>query len=127
MAFEQYRPINRAKNEKDTYTIQAGTKKTGYFSGMIYFNGGMRDALKLQEYSHVELFTDKDNKLIAFRPTNTPSDFTRAIRKNGNHRFITCSSWLHTATQELGYPEKGSGSYKAIDDGLIVLEKPEVD
>lgn len=125
MAFEQFQPVNKAKNTKDTYTIQAGTKKTGYFNGMIYFNGGMRDKLQLEKYSHIELFTDKENKLIAIKPTKTATDFTRALRKNGNHRFITCSSWLYVAVKELGYPESGSGLYEVLEDGLVVLHKPE--
>jgi len=125
MSFELHRPVNRAKNEKNTYSIQAGKKKTGYFSGMIYFNGGMRDALNLTEYSYMELYTDKENKLIAIKPVNEATENTRAIRKNGNHRFITCSSWLYEATRELGYPEKGSGTYTVLDNSLVVLEKPE--
>lgn len=124
MSFEQFKPINKAKNTKDTYTIQAGTKNTGYFSGMIYFNGGMRDKLNLQDFKYVELFADKDAKLIAVKFTNNKTDYVRSLRTNGNHRFITCSSWLHIATHELGYPEKGSGSYKVLDDGLVILEKP---
>jgi hypothetical protein len=125
MSFEQFMPVNKGVNLKDTYTIQAGTKKNGYYSGMIYFNGGMRDALELEKYSNVVLFTDTTNKLIAVKFTNDDVEGHRKLRKNGNHRFITCTSWLHTACTELGYPEKGSGSYKIIEDGLVVLEKPQ--
>lgn len=124
MSFQQFTPVNKGVNNKDTYTIQAGQKRTGYYSGMIYFNGGMRDKLELAKYEYVELYTDRDAKLIAIRPTNTKSQSTRAMRKNGNHRFITCTSWLYIATKELGYPEKGSGQYRVLEDGLIVLEKP---
>jgi hypothetical protein len=125
MSFEQFVPINKGVNSKNTYTIQAGKKKSGYFNGTIYFNGGMRDALNLHQYAYVELFTDRDNKLIAIRPTNEKTEHIRVMRKNGNNRFITCSSWLYVAVSELGYVEKSSGSYKVIDGGLIVLEKPE--
>jgi len=121
--FELFKPVNKTKNTKNTYSIQAGVKNTGYFSGMVYFNGGMRDALQLDRYKHVELYTDKDSKLIAVRFVVTPSENTRALRKNGNHYFITCSSWLHVAVNDLGYPEKGSGSYRVLDDGLVLLEK----
>lgn len=124
MSFEQFVPQNKGFNTKDNYSIQAGTKKNGYFNGTIYFNGGMRDNLKLQDYRYVELFTDRQNKLIAIRPTNTQTEATRSLRKNGNHYFVACSSWLFMAVTELGYPEKGSGTYKKLDDGLIVLDKP---
>lgn len=126
MSFEQFTPIKRKNriNRKNTYYIQAGERKTGYSYGRVHFSGGMRDNLKLTEYDYVELYTDRENKLIAIKPTNEQSDSTRAISKNGNSRFITCTSWLHTAVKELGYPERGSGSYKVIDGGLVVLEKP---
>lgn len=125
MNFELFVPTYKGLNNENSYTIQASTKKTGYFTGRISFNGGMRDTLDLTKYDYIELYTDKGNKLIAIRPTNTKSDSTRSIRKNGNLRFITCSSWLHVAVNELGYPAKGNGGYEQLKDGLIVLYKPE--
>ena len=126
MSFEQFKPSKKHINTKNTYTIQAGTKKTGYFSGMVYFNGGMRDALNLQEYTDVELYTDRDKKLIAVKFGKEKTDNTRTKKKNGNHRFITCSSWLKIAIDDLGYPEKGSGEYEQLENGLVILHKPEL-
>lgn len=127
MSFKQFTPISKGVNTKDSYSIQAVTKKNGYFTGTIYFNGGMRDKLNLKQYNYVELFTDRENLLIAVRFTNEKTESTRVLRKNGNHRFITCSSWMYVAVSELGYPGKGSGDYEVIEDGLVVLYKPAID
>lgn len=128
MSFEQFIPVkNGVSNNKDTYSIQAGKKSsTGYFTGSVYFNGKMRDKLNINNFRYVELYTDHEAKLIAVKFTNTKSEGTRVIRKNGSTRFITCSPWIYTATKDFGYPEKGSGQYETVGE-LVVLHTPTED
>ena len=124
MSFEQYIPSYKGKNTLDGYSMNCTEKKSGYWTGQINFGGTMEDNLKLKDYKYVMLFTDKKNKRIAIKPTNEKSEGTRSLRLNGGRTFMTCTSWLYIAVNELGYPQTGKGTYKVLDGGLIVLEPP---
>lgn len=124
MSFEQFIPVNKQANTFDGYSINAHQRNTGYWSGQINFGGKMQKKLNLRDYKYLQLFTDKQNKLIAIKPTNEQSEGVRKIRYNGGRAFMTCTHWLFIARTELGYPENGKGDYEVIDGGLVVLKKP---
>lgn len=121
MSFEPYIPQLKGKNMLDGFSYNISERKSGYYTGQINFGGVMQDNLNMDDYKYVELYEDSKNKLIAIKLSNKKGKNTRALRRNGNRPFMTCTSWLYKARFEFGYPEKGKGSYEVLENGLIVL------
>jgi len=123
--FVEFINTNKNRNTKDGYSISWRSGGV-YHTGQINFNGGMIAKLQLDKFDSVRTFQDAKNKLIAVLPNNEPKDDSnRALRKNGNGRFLASVSFCRLAVEDYKYPTGHNLDYEVQPSGLVVLLKYE--
>lgn len=103
-----------------------GVRFNGNKSRILYFNSGFCMAHNVEAYTAVELFVDKQNKMLAIRFCNdAPSESIAKISGNSKSgRFIAVSSFLDLA-KKYGYKFETTLEVEDKGDGILLIKKGE--